>query len=141
MVRLQNLEPPTSLRALAVPLHHLSYAIEGAQAIYAPNHPTIAVLLAQKARLLGLNFPPSEDDMKNGRSSKHVRLELRRLEAAMVAYREAAAACAGCFGREGGVVGKGLRTEMSGMETEIQAMRLNFQMAFGGVEKYDARNP
>lgn len=140
IVRLQTLNQPTTIQALSIPLYNLSQALEGAQAIYAPNHPTLAILLAQKAKLLGLVFPPTEDQLQNGRSSATVRLELSRMESAMVIYKEAAAACSKCFGREGGIVGMGLRTEMNGMETEILAMRMNFQMAFGGVDSYDRRN-
>lgn len=67
--------------------------------------------------------------MENGRKPEMVRQEMQRMAAAMAAYREAVTACTGCFGRDGGILGLGLRAEMDGLEREIGAMRLGMEDA------------
>lgn len=129
ITRLLTIEPPTSLQALSVPLYHLNLALEGARAVYAPHHPTIAILLAQKARLLGIRFPPSAEEVEGVRAPGDMRSEIQRMQAAMLAYREAVRTCSGCFGSDGGAVGIGLRAEMESLEMEMRAMRMGAESA------------
>lgn len=124
LTRLLTISSPTSLETLSVPLHHLTLALQGARSIYTGHHPTLAILLAQKARLLGIQFPLTEEEVSGVRSPDVARSEVQRMQAALIAYREAVKACQGCFGRVGGIVGTGLQAEMEGLEREMAAMRI-----------------
>jgi hypothetical protein len=135
-VRLSTIKPITTLSALASVLQHLDYAIAGAKAVYTPHHPTLAVLAAQKARLLGIEVV-QEDRVPNvqmllmrGVSAEDMMLlqsmgitgEAARLRCAVEAYREAIQRCRGCFGADGGVLGKGLGSELEVVERELAIM-------------------
>jgi hypothetical protein len=48
--------------------------------------------------------------------------EAARLRCAVEAYREAIQRCRGCFGADGGVLGKGLGSELEVVERELAIM-------------------
>ena len=106
-VRLLTVRPPDTVPKLAVALKYLQIAIQGAETIYSPHHPTIAILAAQKARLLAMEMGGDE---------------LNRLRHALMAYREGIRRCDNCFGPGGGLVGWQLRAEMAILEQEVSAL-------------------
>lgn len=135
IVRLLTVRPINTIKALAPVLKHLLDAQTGAEAIYTPHHPTLAVLAAQKARLLGVELV--EEDrvqhvqllLKRGVTPQDVMVlqgmgivgEASRLRAAVEAYREAIKRCQGCFGPKGGVLAAKLEREMQVVQMEMAA--------------------
>lgn len=127
--RLLTITPPSTLQELSFPLHHLNEAIKGAEGVYVPHHPTLAVLAAQKARLLAVNLGsvPTELSAEMQRGSRESRSEvdergmlneLNRLKMAVVAYQDAIRKGEATFGT-GGVISLGLRDELDGLQREL----------------------
>lgn len=104
----------------------LRTAISGAREAHPANHPTIAVMLAELAKLLSM------DTDQLGQSGiipvrqagqQHIIERVGRLLDAVRALREAVAACKAAFGRGGGDVGAEMGKLLTQCEEELEMLR------------------
>jgi SET and MYND domain-containing protein len=112
---LQLTPPAPDQRELVLGL--LGKAAEGARNAHPPNHPTVGVILAERAKIMSM-------DSGEERTMVDVAGLARRrgeLVAAVAALREAAAACEVGFG--GGDVAKSMRELVGECERELDMMR------------------
>jgi SET and MYND domain-containing protein len=101
---------PEDLQKAAITL---SIAYPGAEALHPPGHPTLAVILAEWAKILSTE--PNPDASKDQ--------QLQKLYQAVALLRKAYTACERGFGPGGGLVGKEMEGLIRGCEGEIGLLR------------------
>ncbi|KLT44665.1 SET domain-containing protein [Cutaneotrichosporon oleaginosum] len=112
---LHLLPPAPDQRALVLGL--LTQAAEGARAAHPPNHPTVGVILAERAKVMAMD----SGDQRIMLDAAGLARRRGELVAAVAALREAAAACEVGFG--GGEVAISMRTLAGECERELDMMR------------------
>lgn len=110
------LTPPKSLLQLNIAIASLATAYAGAEIVYPPGHPTLAIILGEWGKLLSMEVPPDWAAQSREEVS-------RRLESAILVLRKAVQACERGFGRGGGLVGKEMEGLLKGCEGELGLLR------------------
>ncbi|KAL1407376.1 N-lysine methyltransferase smyd2 [Vanrija albida] len=128
LLRLQvlTLTPPTELASWEFVCSQLRVAISGAREAHPPNHPTVAVMLAELAKLLAMDtdqLGQSGITPVRQAGQQEVIQRVGRLMDAIRALREAVAACNRAFGRGGGDVGAEMAKLLSQCEEEVEMLR------------------
>ena len=110
------LTQPSSLLQLNSAISSLASAYSGAESVYPPYHPTLAIILSEWGKLLAVEIPsdwasPNRNDIA------------ARLKSAIVVLRKAVQACEMGFGKGGGLVGKEMEGLLRGCEGELGLLR------------------
>ncbi|WOO84849.1 Histone-lysine N-methyltransferase ASHR1 [Vanrija pseudolonga] len=128
LLRLQvlTLTPPTELSVWEFAIGQLRTAISGAREAHPANHPTIAVMMAELAKLLSMDTDQlGQTGITPVRQAgqQQVIERVGRLLDAVRALREAVAACKAAFGRGGGDVGAEMGKLLLQCEEELEMLR------------------
>lgn len=111
------LTPPAPSTRSTV-LASLTAAAEGAKRAHPPNHPVVGVILAERAKIMAMPEAQQDRVVLNHESMRQTK---DQLAAAVVALREAVAACERGFG--GGDVADEMRGLLRDCERELDMMR------------------
>lgn len=98
----------------------LALAHEGAEAVYPPGHPTLAIILSECGKLLSL-------EPGDGTEVIPVNAVVSRLTQAVLVLQKAVQACELGFGPGGGIVGLEMRGLLQGCQGELGLIRANTQ--------------
>ena len=111
---------PTSPAEHNTAIASLALAYAGAEKVYPPSHPTLAIILSEWGKLLAMNDTDQEkEDTVKGDRSKIA----QRLTEAIVVLRKAVEGCDKGFGVGGGIVGKEMEGLLVGCQGELGLIR------------------